>query len=56
MSQNEEGSEIEWICAWVPCADYPRERERETNRKAPSQQIPKDRKEKVCMHEMCMSM
>ena len=37
MPQNEEGFGMEWICAWVPCTDYPRERERERerSRKAP---------------------
>ena len=28
MPQNEEGSETEWIHAWVSCADYLRERQR----------------------------
>ena len=47
MPQNEEGSKMKRICAWVPCADYlrerkrererEREREKETNKKAPSQ-------------------
>ena len=54
MSQNEEGSETEWIYALVPCTDYPKERERErereiereTNRKTPSQQSTKN-KEKI---------
>ena len=27
MSRNEEGSKTKWICAWVPCAVYSRERE-----------------------------
>ena len=39
MPQNEEGSKMEWICAWVPYADYLKERkkekERETSRKVP---------------------
>ena len=29
MSRNEEGFEMEWICIWVPCVVYPKERERE---------------------------
>ena len=32
MSQNEEGSETEWYCTWVPCTVYLRERERERER------------------------
>ena len=49
-----------WFCAWVPCADYSREgkkeRERETNRKAPSTKSTKYGNKKVRMHEQCMSM
>ena len=59
MSQNEEGSETEWICTWVPCADYEREREREREKQAEKyhhKEYPKKGKENVCMHEMCMSM
>ena len=55
MPQNVEGFEMEQICAWVPCADYPREREkhRETE-KHHHNRVPK--KKKVHMHEMCMNM
>ena len=59
MSQNEEGSETEWICTWVPCVDYEREREREREKQAKKyhhKEYPKKRKENVCMHEICMSM
>ena len=39
MPRNKEGSETERICAQVPCADYPRERER--RQIEPSQQSTK---------------
>ena len=55
MSQNEEGSETEWISAWVPCADYEKEREKQVE-KYHHKEYPKKGKENVCMHEMCMSM
>ena len=45
MPQNEKGSETEWICSWVPYADYPREREREREaEKYQSTIISKERK------------
>ena len=61
MSRNEEGSEMEWICSWVPYAIYEREREREREgkgekQKTQSKQSTNNRKEKVCMHEKCMRM
>ena len=54
MSQNEEGSEMEWICTWVPCADYERERERERERNKQKSTITKStpkmkKKMYVCM-------
>ena len=55
MSPNEEGSETEWICTWVPCADYDTQRERQAE-KYHHKEDPKNEKENVCMHEMCMSM
>ena len=56
MPRNEEGSRTTRIGAWVPCADYSRERERERERerqaeKHQSTNIPKREKRMVRMHE-----
>ena len=59
MSQNEEGSETEWYCTWVPCTVYPREREREREgdkQKSTITTKKKKGKERICMHEKCMNM
>ena len=56
MSRNKDGFDTEWICAWVPCADYPREIEKgRQTEKHYHNRVPKDRKERVCMHEKCMN-
>ena len=53
ITQNEEGSELEWICAWVPCAVYPKEREkergRETGNTITTQNRYKEKKGYICM-------
>ena len=54
MSQNEEGSEMEWICTWVPCVDYERERERERERNKQKSTITKSTPKKGKKMYVCM--
>ena len=49
MSQNEEGSETEWIYTWVPCTIYPRETGRETEKHNHNRVPTKEKRGYICM-------
>ena len=50
---NEKGSESNQIYAWVPYAIYLKERERERENIITKEY--KEKKKRVCMHEICMN-
>ena len=57
MPWNEEGSRTEQFCAWVPCTDYLKERERERDtQKSTKQHQYQNKRRMVRMHEKCMNM